>query len=213
MGRDDFRSIDQRRPWPAYGLILTNDGTVNSNYHALDIKMNRRFSGGLTYLVGFTWSKAIDNGSGVRVRGGDDENPTDNYNLRTERGLSQFHTGRRLVTSVLYELPFGLGKPFGNRPGLLEKMIGGWQLGSILTFSDGTPLRVGGIGDRRSVETSNFPDATGISPVPKKLLSSEFLEYCCLRHRQLTASISAGQRRTQRLAIAGCFRALGFVVE
>jgi len=161
FGQDDFSTIEQRRPWgDAYGLIQTNDNVVSSTYHAFNLKLRRRFSKGLTFLTGYTWSKSIDNGSGVRVRGGDNEQAVYAYDLKNERALSQFHTGQRFVTSFLYELPFG------KQPGLLSKVIGGWQVGSIITFSDGTPLSVGMIGDRNNTGAGTRPDATGTSPFP-----------------------------------------------
>ena len=43
---------------------------------------------------------------------------------------------------------------------------GGWQIGSIVTLSDGTPINVGQIGDPLQIGTPNVPDATGISPIP-----------------------------------------------
>ena len=158
-GPDDFSSIVSRRPWgDSYGLIQTSDNVVNSNYHAGSLKLRRRFSGGLTYLAGYTWGKSIDNGSGIRVRGGEEEQAAFAYDLANERALSQFHTKHRFVTSFLWDLPIG------NQPGLLSKIIGGWQLGSILTFSSGTPISVSRIGDRNNTGSGTRPDATGISP-------------------------------------------------
>ncbi len=174
MGPDDARSIPQRRPWPVYDVVFDVDGVVNSNYNALSTRLQRRFSKGLTYLVGFTWSKSIDDASAIRPNSGDRQFPVWSYDMKAERGLSQFHTGRRLVTSILYEFPFGRGKTFGNRPGLLGKIIGGWQAGSILTFSDGTPVNVGSIGDSGNIAESNYPDATGVSPIPRNRSEDNF---------------------------------------
>ena len=173
-GPDDFSPLQARRPWPVYGVMFNVDGVVNSNYNALNVKLRRRFSKGLTYLMGYTWSKSLDNGSAIRNHAGDTLFPGTSYDLQAWRGLSQFHTGRRLVLSALYDFPFGLGKRFGNRPGVLDKIIGGWQIGSILTFADGTPVQVGGIGDRNNTQFSNYPDATGISPIPGNRSASNF---------------------------------------
>src|SRR4051794_10158926 len=165
-GPNDARSLAQRSPFPAYGLIQTLDNHGNSNYHGLALKATRRFSKGLTYLAGFTWSKATDQGSSVRNNTGENQFATDNYNLRREHSLSQFHKGHRFVTSVLYELPFGAGKPYLSGRGLVNTLVGGWQIGSIVTLSDGTPINVGQIGDPLQIGTPNVPDATGISPIP-----------------------------------------------
>ncbi len=160
FGPDDNRTIQQRSPWgDAYGRIQEVDGSVNSNYHGLSFKLQQRPTKGLTYLVGYTWSKSIDNGSAIRTNGGDRLFPPDSYDLKAERGLSQFHTGQRLVGSILYELPFR------SDNGALNAILGGWQLGTILTFSEGTPINVGNIGDRNNTGDGNYPDATGTSPI------------------------------------------------
>ncbi len=174
-GPNDARSIAQRSPWPAYGRIQEVDGGVNSNYNALSAKLQQRFSGGLLYQVGYTWSKAIDGGSAIRTNAGDNLYPRNTYDLRAERGLAQFHAGRRLGASFLYELPFGAGKPFANQRGALDKMLGGWQMGGILTFVDGTPQNVGNIGDSNAVnQLGNYPHATGVSPFPARRTVDQF---------------------------------------
>jgi hypothetical protein len=175
-GPNDARSPEQRRPWPAYGNFQMVDSSANANYNALSGKFTQRFSRGLTYLVGYTWSKSIDSGSAIRNNTGDNQWPADSYNLHRERALSQFHTGRRFVTSVLYELPLGAGKPFANWRGVANKLLGGWQVGSILTFVDGTPQHVGGIGDtnQTTLYEGNRPNATGISPFPAKQTVDNF---------------------------------------
>ena len=63
-------------------------------------------------LVGYTLSKSEDNGSGIRVLTGDALFPQNSNCFECEWGLSIFDVRHRLVTSVLYELPFGPGKPF-----------------------------------------------------------------------------------------------------
>ena len=175
-GPNDARTLLQRSPFPAYGLIQTLDNHGNSGYDGLGLKATRRFAKGLTYLAGFTWSKAMDQGSSVRNNTGENQFATDNYNLKREHALSQFHNGHRFVSSVLYELPFGKGKRFINTGGVPDKLLGGWQLGTILTLSDGTPINVGQIGDPLQIGTPNVPDATGISPIPTNRSPDKFWE-------------------------------------
>jgi len=171
-GFNDHRTIPQREPWPMYGVLNTVESGANSNYQALSLKLQQRFSRSLTYLIGYTWSKAIDNASAIRAASGD-RGPVNQYNLQAERGLSEFDTGRRLVGSFMYELPVGAGKAF-LLPGVLNKILGGWQVGSILTFSDGTPTNVGSIGDSNNTGSANVPNATGISPIPQNQTAQHF---------------------------------------
>lgn len=173
-GPNDARTLLQRSPFPAYGLIQMLDNHGNSRYHGLALKATRRFANGLTYLVGFTWSKAMDQGSSVRNNTGENQFATDNYNLQREDSLSQFHNAHRFVTSALYELPFGRGKRFQSDSGFVNGLVGGWQIGSIVTLSDGTPINVGQIGDPLQIGTPNVPDATGISPIPENRSPDNF---------------------------------------
>ena len=76
------------------------DGSSNSNYHAISAKLTQRFNKGLTYLVGFTWSKAIDGGSALRTNYGDTLWPTNSYNLKAERGLSSLCAGGFIDTRI-----------------------------------------------------------------------------------------------------------------
>jgi hypothetical protein len=168
-GPSDASSLQQRRPWPNYGQMQSINGVVNSNYHALTTKLSQRLSKGLTSLVSFTWSKAIDNGSALRPSLLTNGSPLNWYDFRSNRGLSDFNVGRRFVASVLYELPFGK-----SGSGVINRLTGGWQLGSIITMADGTPIDVGNIGDVTNTENSSLPDATGISPVPSNQTAQQF---------------------------------------
>ena len=156
----DTRSIAERRIFPMYGIIQQVDGVNNSNYHAFNLKIQQRFNRGLTLLAGYTWSKAIDNGSGIRSSAGEQSIAAYDWDLRPERGLSQFHTAHRWVASLIYDLPrLQQSHPF------LRQTLGGWQTSSIITFSTGNPVRVGVIGDTNNMGgEGNYPDATGISP-------------------------------------------------
>jgi hypothetical protein len=120
----------------------------------------------LTYLVGFTWSKAIDEGSGLRTNGSDPLWPDNTYDLKLMRGLAEFDVRRRLITSFNYELPFGAGKSWLNN-GALSYIAGGWNIGAILTLSDGTPVNAYQVGDTAGLGVlNNQIDATGVSPIP-----------------------------------------------
>src|SRR5260370_14096890 len=173
-GPNDSRSLLQRSPFPGYGQIYTVDSQGNSDYEGLSLKGNRRFAKGLTYLSAFTWSKAMDQGSAIRNNTGDNQFATDNYNFHREHALSQFHTGRRWVTSLLYELPFGEGKRLASG-GIANKILGGWQARSIVTFSDCTPINVGPLGNTLVIGTPNVPDATSIIQLPSSLSPDQLL--------------------------------------
>jgi hypothetical protein len=173
-GPSDASTTAQRSPWPVWGRIQMIDGPLNANYHALSAKLSQRFSGGLAYTTSFTWSKAIDYGSAIRPGGSEPGSAVNSYNFAAERGLSAYDVRRRFVGSILYELPFGQGKRFLNSNKFADKILGGWQLSSILTLADGIPWSVGNIGDTLNIGSNNSADATGISPVPANQTAQQF---------------------------------------
>jgi len=156
-----------RVPFPMYssGIELTA-GWGRGNYNGFSTKLSQRYKSGLTTLVAFTWSKALDNGSAIRGTATDTYPDNPYCNLKCEYGPSAFNTPLRLVASVLYELPFGQAKAFLNRGGFVNQVAGGWQITTIVTAQSGRPLNtvgwdsggqvIQGVGERLN--------STGISP-------------------------------------------------
>ena len=134
-------STASRSPWPEFGFVQEVIGLVNSNYNSLAVKLTRRMSNGFTYLLGYTLSKSIDNGSGERVIGTDNIDAQNEYCMQCERGLSIFDQRQRFVASTLYQLPFGRGRAFMNH-GLAGALAGGWDLGMIWTMASGSPVNI-----------------------------------------------------------------------
>lgn len=132
----------QRTPFAEFGRIQLVDAAANGSYNGLAAKLTKRYSNGLTYLMSYTFSKSIDDASGIRVHNGDTLFPQNSYCLTCERGLSIFNTKSRFVTSVLYDIPVGKGRRMAVANPVLDAVAGGWQLGSILTYQSGFPLTI-----------------------------------------------------------------------
>jgi len=173
-GPTDASTIPQRAPFPNWGTIQYTDGSVSSNYEALSSKLSQRFSSGLTYLFAFTWSHAIDYSSNIRSGGSERGQAIDSYDFALSRGNAAYDVRRRFVGSIVYELPFGAGKKLLNQRGIANVLVGGWQVGSIMTFADGIPWSVGAIGDTMNIGGSQTPNATGISAVPTNRSAQQF---------------------------------------
>ncbi|HKX30038.1 MAG TPA: TonB-dependent receptor [Blastocatellia bacterium] len=154
------------RPFPKFGSFQVMNAPSHSSYHALYLKAQQRLAAGLTFLGSFSWSKSIDNGSGIRTTDGDSLTPANNYDLARERGLSTFDFRRRLTASWLWELPVGKGRRFLGKGGRAADLVfGGWQLGGILTLQDGFPFTVYcGPGNIQNGGGSCYPDSTGADP-------------------------------------------------
>lgn len=163
--RSSNLSVAQRSPFPNFGIIQLVDNNGVANYHSLGSKLTKRYSDGLTYLASYTWSKSIDTASSIRNQGNDTLFPQNSYCRSCERARSAFDVRHRLVNSVVYELPFGKGRPVNVSNGILNAVAGGWQVGSIITLSTGFPLNISQGGDPSFTgHTFDRPNATGIDP-------------------------------------------------
>ncbi len=158
-------ALPSRLPFSNIGIMQTVQGGGNSNYNSLGMKLTRRLSSGLTLLGAYTWSKSIDDVSAIRGQS-DTIFPQNSRCLQCERGLSAFNVGQRFVVSALYELPVGSGKALLNRGGVVNELLGGWQIGSIYTLQTGLPGYPSPGPDQSNTGVGNSRDrlnATGLS--------------------------------------------------
>jgi hypothetical protein len=157
---------------------------VNDNqavYHAMTMKLEQRFDHGLQLLMAFTWSRTIDQVSEIQTQGGTPRlYPQYARRKDLERGVSNYDQTRRFISSVLYEIPLGKGKPWLNQGRILPGILGGWQANTILTLADGLPFTVScncgdraQIGNDRDVERMNL---TG-DPYPADFTPTIFKQF------------------------------------
>ena len=118
----------------------------DANYHAMTVTVRRAFGVGMSFDVNYTWSHSIDNASAAEGAAGQDGAVVQNiFNPGEFRGSSDFDIRQQLNANVVYELPFGKGKPFFHAiPGWANQIIGGWQASSIMRFSSGLPTVIQG---------------------------------------------------------------------
>jgi len=132
------------RPYPQFinvSLPVDTPG-ASASYNAMLAKVSKRFSGGLSLLATYQWSKSIDNAS--ETQGWElSEAFRDFNNLSNERSISGHDVPHSWVTALVYELPVGKGKKFGSamHP-VADFLVGGWQVSTITSFSHGLPLQV-----------------------------------------------------------------------
>ncbi len=110
----------------------------NSSYHALQLEVSRRLHSGLSYQLNYSFSKVLTDSSGAnQVR----FDPFLDINSpEIERGRADFDLTHVVNGNAVWELPFGPGKRW-RRPGL-DKLIGGWSLGSVLGWQTGAPMSI-----------------------------------------------------------------------
>ena len=115
----------------------------NSNYNALQVDVNHRFSHGVSLRGVYTWSKSLDNGDSLNATTAANapaltSNP---FNLHADYGLAGYDVRHIAVISALYALPFGRGQRLANGlGGLGNALVGGWSVNSIVTLQDGFPF-------------------------------------------------------------------------
>lgn len=184
LGDGKSTPVSTRLPYLNYGVIqLVHDGG-NGNYNGMSLKATRRFNSGVSVISSYTWSKSIDNTSGIRTQGGDTLFPQNSDCLACERGLSSFDVRHRAVTSILYDLPVGAGKRLKVTNAFANAIIGGWQTGGILTLQSGVPgtLSIGGV-DNAATSDGGYdrPVSNGVSPYLDSPTPSRWLNLAAFR--------------------------------
>jgi len=142
-GPAENASLQSRRPIQTFGLIQIAFGGGFLDYHALQTKIEKKFSRGFYFLNSFTWSKSIDNASGHLEASNGDNSRVNFRDLRNERGVSGYDQPFNNTTTVLYDLPFGRGRRWGTdwNKGV-ETLLGGWRLTAINTMNSGNPVNL-----------------------------------------------------------------------
>jgi len=140
------------RPFPQYANAQVDSVTMSDpfgvyTYNALQVQAQKRISAGLTLLANYSWSKTLTNADSeypaqANWNGNGNGGALNTYNLKVEKGLSQYDVPQRLILSYTYQLPFGKGKQFANEGGVVNALVGGWQFAGVQTYKSGTPLSV-----------------------------------------------------------------------
>lgn len=156
------------------GLINPNLGIIQEltdlgagNYSALQMKLSKRESRNLSFLLSYTYSHNLDNGAAPFDAGQNNDLPQDPRNLRAEWASSDSDVRHNMAFSGLYRLPVGKGQRFFNswsRPE--ELLLGGWQLNGILFMRSGTPINVVDETNPKS-PTNSRPNLVGNPNLPR----------------------------------------------
>jgi Carboxypeptidase regulatory-like domain len=128
---------------PALANTWTYFSEGVSSYNALQVDLNRRFSGGLTVRGVYTFSKALDDGDSVNATtsGGGPALASNPFNLHSDKGRGSFDVTHVAVGNVTYALPIRSGgRFFNNGEGFASRLISGWTVNSIVTLQTGFPF-------------------------------------------------------------------------
>ncbi|MCC6537641.1 MAG: TonB-dependent receptor [Bryobacterales bacterium] len=132
------------RPFPDFNAITLYANVASSTYHSLQLKLERRFRSGLNLLLGYTWSKSIDDASDFGS-GDPSERVLNSYNRRLQRAVSSFDIPSRFTAAFNYTLPAA---------SVWRPVLSGWKLNGNITLQSGQPF---------TPYTSQFDPYTGES--------------------------------------------------
>lgn len=161
---DEIPAINLLRPFPQFdgpfsGLTLL---TAEAAYHSLQVRFQKRASHGVSFEGNYTLSKATDNSSAGAnafiTQSLSSGNPQELDNLRAEHSISANDATHRMVLAAIVDVPVGRGRWIGhdmNR--VVDAVVGGWSISTILTFQTGTPINFG-LSDARLADGTQRPN-------------------------------------------------------
>lgn len=157
-------AVQGRRPYPFYvdsrnpnqplalGTVRRLESWTNSNYHALQLRGEKRYSGGLTFNASFNFQKAMYIGYGVNEGGPYGNSYTQNPRDRlADYGRSQIDQRFRFVFSNVWEIPW-----MRRAKGPKGWFLGGWAINGIVQLTSGLPVTVSQNGDSQNTGPSSF---------------------------------------------------------
>ena len=127
------------RPIPTFGQYGYKNNLGNSNFHSLQVSLQRHLTSGWLWGTQYMWSHGLaDEGFGA----GDTTNIQNVSCIRCDYSSSDIDIRQSLSVNSVYELPFGRGKHFLNNGGAAGKVLGGWQLSGIASAMSGRPIDI-----------------------------------------------------------------------
>ncbi len=163
-----FDPVTGLQPYPDFGIVSWRGNKDNSSYNGLSVAVKRSFSRGFLFSANYMWSHEIDDGS--NGSGDGDSLVAQNVACQPcERADGIWDARHVFNANAVYEIPFGVGKPFLNEPGIARGIFGGWELTSTLSARTGFPINV--TVDRASSDT---PDGNTSSQRPDRVLGVSF---------------------------------------
>lgn len=159
------KNLDLIRPNSLYTGFNYRAQNVTSNYNALVVELQKRFSYGLQFQGGYTFSKLMDYGSdlftGETVQGSYSQPYyfVSNSHVNLEKARAGFDHTHGLKLNVVYEIPF-----MRSQNGFLGHVLGGWQLSTFVQAYSGHPLEIFNGRARRkgnAKDPNGFPENIG----------------------------------------------------
>jgi hypothetical protein len=171
LGNTTPTSIYTRTPYPNYGVIQMVHDIGIGNYNSFAFQVNKRFSNGFNLISSYTYSKSMDDTSGIRSQSSE-LFPQNDLCIQCDYGPSDFDVKHRVVASLIYYLPIGQGRMWAPSSKIVDAAIGGWEFAMLGQLQTGTPWNPG-----VDANTANTNTISGGTPATRpNLLSKQFYE-------------------------------------
>lgn len=159
-GRGPAAQTQAARIYPQFNNVTRlTPNWGSSNYHAMNMKVERRYSNGFNLLANYTWAKYLDNVEGGSEFAGGEGNGYTHPELRfLDKSYSGNDVRHRFIGSSVYELPIGNGKRVNIKNPFLNGVVGGWTIGLIAEIHTGAPWG--------AIEQTNLSNTFSGSPRP-----------------------------------------------
>ncbi len=127
----DTPKLNALRPYRGYNVINTLESAFDSNYHSLQVSLDKRLGAAGTFGLSYTWSHNLTDNQSDRSNA-----PQNSYNWHNgEYGPASLDRRHIITFNYVYELPF-----FKNGKGAERFVLGGWQISGTTQLGSGTPL-------------------------------------------------------------------------
>jgi hypothetical protein len=155
-------------PFPNWGTIFFTGNYGHENYNALELQATHRLGNGLSYQANYTWAHDLSDAQGDAPTAFQGETQyglavENRFDISANRGNVEGTRRQRFMLTGTYELPYGHGRHWSSRSGILNGVLGGWNLSTITLFETGLYLTptISVTDD----QTNTDPSASGIEVV------------------------------------------------
>ncbi|HEY0080757.1 MAG TPA: carboxypeptidase regulatory-like domain-containing protein [Pyrinomonadaceae bacterium] len=155
-GQNTDALVQANRRLRGVGPITMSESTGDSNYHAMQVWINRRFSEGLAFQVAYTWGHAISNVPLTSFTNA----TSDPFNYDLDKGDADLDRRHTMTANLVYVLP-----EFKNL-GMARHILGDWQLNGIFSYFGATPIDVTGGANTAGLASAVNPRPNLVTGVP-----------------------------------------------
>jgi hypothetical protein len=141
--QDDLDALSGRRLFyqPQYGALAVYSTIASSDYHGATLSIRQRFKDILTYDLNYTFSKSMDDVSGLQTEAPFTPFVLNAENILQQRAVSDFDVRHVINANAIWQIPIGRGRAFlSNSNSVVNGILGGWQLTGIFRWNSGLPV-------------------------------------------------------------------------